>query len=211
MSRLSQYFFKSLPDYFYYYDTYKDGQDKGLLERYMDVIQEDAEITDSDITGLGNLPFPLSTEDNYLNNIAAFYGYPPDTYANLDWYRNVLRNITDINKVKGSIKGFERFFGCMGASLTITSTEEHFINYDDGQLYDDSHTYDGHCFPCSYLTIVVDTTFAPFEGPIDDAFKLATQSIFLYLFPINAILSKLDYNGGSISLDLGAKNLIKMI
>lgn len=211
MGRLSDYFFKTLPDYFYFYDSYKDASGKGILERYMSVIQEDSEITEASITGLRDLPFPLSTEDKYLNNIAAFYGYPPDTYGNLTWYRNLLRNITDINRVKGSIEGFNRFFSCMGVTITVSATETPYINYDTGNLYDDNHNYDGYCSPCSYLTIDIPDTFPPFEEGIDDGVKLATQSIFVYLFPINAILQEFSYKSTVIDLDLGDRNLIKII
>lgn len=210
MGRLSQYFFNSLPDYFYFYDSYKNSSGKGLLQRYMQVIQEDAEITEASITGLKDLPSPVTTEDKYLNNIAAFYGNPPDTYGNLTWYRNLLRNITDINKVKGSIEAFHRFFGCMGASITVSSREQPYITYDEGKLYDDSNLYDGYCFPCAFLSIDIPDTFAPFEESITDKLKLATQSIFSYLFPINAILEVFSYKSAAIDLDLGDKNLIKI-
>ena len=50
MGRLTEYFFKSLPDYFYLYDSYKSldpgALGRGLLERYMLAFEEDAEVAE---------------------------------------------------------------------------------------------------------------------------------------------------------------------
>lgn len=219
MSRLTNYFFNTLPDYFYLYDTYKDVNDEGILQRYMSVIQEDAEISDADITGLNELPFPLTTQEQYVNLIAGLYGYPPDPLSSMDpnadtvdsWYRNVLRNIVDINKVKGTQEGFTRFWGCMGATVVVTATQLTPVNYDDGSTYDAATPllYDTECYPCSYLIVNVTGLTFPL-GFFTDNFKRAIQSILLYLFPINAILDEFQDNGVARDIELGkSENLIK--
>ncbi|RLC99557.1 MAG: hypothetical protein DRI65_17115 [Chloroflexota bacterium] len=207
--RLTEYFFKSLPDYFFTYDSYKrndilgfEDREYGLLERYMKAFQEDAEISDGQITGLNNLPFPLTTEDQYLSYIAGFYGYPPDTFGDLDYYRALLRNITDINKVKGTEEGYIRFFKIMGINVSIDIVSTLISYYDNGNNYDAAPPiyYDTVCYPCSYLTISVDS----FDDPVSDLALLLTsppysedtkrsiQSILMYLSPINTIIDEVS-------------------
>ena len=231
--RLIDYFFKNLPDYFFYYDSYKrdditgfTDRPYGLLERYMAAIQEDAEVADADITGIPDLAFPLTTEVKYLSYIASLFRYPSDTLdtdEDKPLYRELLRNIIDINKVRGTLEGIRRFFEIMGVTVSVTVRQAVPVYYDNGSFYDtgvaqtDPINYDSACFPCAWISFVVTSdTYSLLDpgGGYTDNHKRAIQSILVYLLPINAIIDEdtaLDawrYGGSPQDIQL-SDNMIK--
>jgi len=203
--RLVEFFFKSLPDYFHIYDSYKrddvvynagkgwfTDRDYGLLERYVAIFQEDAEQIDSQITGLKDLPFPLSCPETHLSFIASSYGYPPDTMGDVTMYRQLLRNIIDINRKKGTVEGINRFFGIMGVKADVTVVGTTPAYYDSDSLYDSNNLfYDSVCFPCVWVNITITEDLQGiFAPPYNDNQKRNIQSILKYLLPINSIIDE---------------------
>ena len=115
------FLFGKLPYYFKENDSYKDGNDEGLLERYMEIfcaeidnelspfIDEVLDITNAEaLSGL--------TRDNpteLLQHISELFGNPPDvgigeTYSgDEDEYIILLRYIVHILRTKGTRKSLE--------------------------------------------------------------------------------------------------------
>ena len=98
---------KVLPPYYHIADSYKDSTNRGLLVRLLETLCEDADdeivpkiehfldIRDIDIT-----------DGKFLVHLAEFYGNPPNTLHDND-YRTLLKYITALYKIKGTIKAFE--------------------------------------------------------------------------------------------------------
>lgn len=210
MSKLTQYFWNSLPEYFPLYDTYKSERiPQGILERYLSCMQAEGDVSVTDIEGMVKLPFPETTPDKHLSFIAGLYGYPPDTMGNVDLYRRLLRNIIDINKVKGTLEGFKKFFAIMDIELEDTDIDVRRlseVNYDDPAIfYDKTNLYDSSCFPCVTINVNIPDDphklFEPASGSVPPSGyhinqKLGIQSILYYLFPVNALMGVYKYRGG---------------
>jgi len=210
---LDLYFWNSLPEYFHLNDTYRDKDpslnDRGFLERYLLAFQEETEDYVTDIENIKNQIFPDLCEERFLEYIAEFYGNPPDTFGNVGWYRNVLKNIIFVNKYKGTVKGFKRYWEAMETEVTLDVITATPIYYDDGTLYDNPVNYDTTCYPCSTVNITFPDNFAPLNNPpYNDNLKRQIQSILVYLLPINTIVGTFVHGGNPQDIDLGADNLI---
>ncbi len=207
MGKLDQFFFQSLPDYFKLNDTYVSG-DKGILERYLDVFQLEAEVYIKDIVDLGSIPFPLTTPSRFVDYIAEYFGSPPDTFGNTTDYRDLLDNIIRINKDRGSVNSLRNFFKIMGVDCTIVTEHAAYFQHDTGETHDDPAVHhDGFCHPCVNVILdVLDPTIIITQlnaGTLTDDTRRIIQSILIYFLPVNASFKTFKYNGTTkdISLD----------
>ena len=166
MARLDPYFFKSLPGYFKTFDTYVDANGKGLLERFLDMLQEDMEQTESDITSLASAIFPGSSKAEHLDYIATLLGIPPLLIlGNEALYRFNLSHIIGVYKYKGTEEGIVRYFKLWGFDVELVYTTPLKNLYDIPLLYDDGHKYDQGCSVC----VDVQLTLQPFTREAADA------------------------------------------
>lgn len=130
MSRFSnfkQYVFRNLFPYYYHdYDTYKDENGKGILERFVEVCFEyfDNDIVPEIDNILDNIDVELC-QDIYLSYLWEFLGQPPyanaiqSTYPNPD-PRQVLKYAISLYKIRGS----ELFFKILGRLYNTEITIE---------------------------------------------------------------------------------------
>lgn len=197
---LAPFFFNSLPLYFKARDTNKDLEGKGVLERYISSIMDEAEEIKSTISGLENLVNPSTTTNEYITLLASLLGNPPATFRDNTFYRKLNTVIAWILYYRGTEKGFINFFSILGiqATLELLPSSEP-TRFDDGKLFDDVNLYDsGKVFCRYYKTVLMDPeSNVPVlgEDPIPGWAISNLLRIFEYLLPINAFLSEVDYNG----------------
>lgn len=81
-SNVKDFIFSRLPGYFREYDTYKDSEGKGILERFIEVCSEyfDEEVI-SEIDNLSYLQDIDKTSPIFLNYLWEFLGYIPYAYG----------------------------------------------------------------------------------------------------------------------------------
>ncbi len=181
------FLFGRFPSYFKREDTYKDVNDKGLLERFLENFGDelDDEVT-SDIENYLDIVDPLIAPEKFINLIAYTLGNPPDVFNNVTQYRSILSNIMAIYKVKGTLASYEVFFTMLGYDLlVITELPEVNTYYDTGELYDDTEFYDLYCLGCSDYTIAFGTTT---NAPINQTTLDILQTGIPFIEPINANL-----------------------
>jgi phage tail-like protein len=149
-----------LPRYFIREDSYKDNEDKGLLERYMALFGENIDDTmASEIEEYLNILDSSICEEKFLNHISDVLGNPPDVFNNEEQYRNLLSYIVSVYKIKGTKRAYELFFSILGFNITITELPllVPSSNYDNDADYDSDVTVDLYdqniCQPCSFYTI----------------------------------------------------------
>jgi len=213
-NRLDPYFFKYLPGYFKANDTYVVGS-KGILERYLDVFQMFSEQYLEDLEDLSTLPFPDTTEEKFLVFIAEFLGSPPDTFGSLSYYSDLLRNIVQINKVRGTAMAIRNFFRVMGTDAEITTVLAEYYLHDDSNAHDDADVHhDGYCHPCVSVSInVLDPIHIITQLNVStlttDTRKIV-QSILVYFLPINSVFKTFKYNGVTKDITLD-NSLIPML
>jgi len=198
--------FQKLSHYFKENDSYKDGNDEGLLERYLEIfcaeidnevspyIDEVLSITDAE--ALSGLTRTNPTE--LLIHISELFGNPPDV-GDEDEYIILIRYIKHILQTKGTVKALEYFLAIYNYEID-TLTESGIIDdtYDVPIKYDNSKEYDGgigFIFYSGYDLVITDlagtTPKNPTQTWLDNYLKSAIQQ---FISPIWAILGTLTYS-----------------
>lgn len=208
------FLFGKLPHYFKENDSYKDGNDEGLLERYLEIfcaeidnevspyIDEVLDITDAEaLSGL--------TRDNpteLLIHISELFGNPPDigtgeSYSgDEDEYIVLIRYIIYILQTKGTRKAIEYYLAIYGYEITtLTESGSTITTYDETPTvgeYDDDGVYDeGFIFYSGFDLVITDLpgtgTKSPTQAWLDDYVKPAIQN---FIAPIWAQLGSLTYS-----------------
>jgi phage tail-like protein len=199
MILFKNFIFNKLPTYFRRNDSYKDSNDRGLLERYLEIFGDelDQEIIPEIENVLDILDAQIAST-RFLTHLSDTLGNPPDINIIEPQYRNILSFIVDFYKIKGTKQGYEFFFGLFGYSLVITELPYHEAFYDNGEFYDTpnalgDYTYDNQCPTCSCYTIQfinkkdINGNIAPIT-PTDIANLYASID---FCEPINAVLCSL--------------------
>lgn len=203
MGNFSESIFNLFPPFFRDNDSYKDGNGKGLLQRYLEALGKelDLEVLNKvpKIQDLVNADFVAS---KHLVHLADVLGNPPDTFGDELKYRKLLKYICYINKHKGTVRGYELLFNILGVEVEIEEIPITTYKYDSEHQYDTHLTYDGNCPPCSnYILHITDAggncpEIGDAQG--DVTLRQALDAIIAYVEPINAKLQDITYNGTSI-------------
>jgi len=208
--------FQKLPHYFKENDSYKDGNDEGLLERYLEIfcaeidnevspyLDEVLSITDAE--ALSGLTRTDPTE--LLIHISELFGNPPDIGTGEDYsgdedeYIILIRYIKYILQTKGTRKSLEYFLAIYNYEIdTLTESGVVHNTYDVDPTpvkYDDGKEYDwgaGFIFHSGYDLAITDLAGTDAKDPdqpwLDDYLKPAIQQ---FINPIWAILGTLTYS-----------------
>lgn len=183
MGRLSPYFFNHLPGFFKLQDSYKDAQDRGFLERFLEVFQEETESYIVTSESLANVIFPDHTPETHLSLLAGLYGNPPDSFQDLSYYRKILKLIPFINRHKGTILGVQRFFRVMDMLIDFIEHPKPTHYYDHITFYDIGANYDSDQNVCVEYSIEIHD----FGGLVDPTSSVHLQNlddILNYLLPV---------------------------
>jgi len=208
------FLFGKLPNYFKSNDSYKDVNDEGLLERYLEIfcaeidnevspyIDEILDITDAEaLSGL--------TRDNpteLITHLSELFGNPPDISTTDAWsgdednYIVLIRYIRHILQTKGTVKALEYFLAIYGYEIDIlTESAVTADTYDEtptATKYDDGAEYDyGFTFYSGFDLAITDKLGTPAKSPtqgwLDDYLKPAIQK---FIAPIWATLGTLTHS-----------------
>lgn len=194
MGKFKDFFTRDLPLYFHIADTYKDSNDEGLLIRYLRIFEDEmSEEVYMALEGVIEELDLITADKKYLPYLADLLGNPPDIFLDEDLYRLLLRNITQIYKIKGTLESYELFFGIFGFNVTIDNlTEPEAFRYDaDNSIYDGTLVlYDNGCATCSSYNI----TFTNIENPLIEIPQSTIDALvraIKFVEPINAKLNQL--------------------
>jgi hypothetical protein len=209
------FLFGKLPLYFKTEDSYKDGSDEGLLERYLEIFC--TEIDDDvspyidqllDITNAEALPNFTGDVDpiNLLTHISELFGNPPDIGTDTDYsggeaeYIVLIRYIRQILQTKGTEQSLIYFLAIYGYQVNLlTSSGISSKIYDEFPTplkYDNNVQYDaGFTFYSGFDLIITDKPGithapAPTQGWLDDYLKPAIQK---FIAPMWATLGTLTH------------------
>lgn len=203
---LKEFIWDLFPHFYYQYDTYKDQEGKGLLQRYIEemgtTLDEEVMIylkENSNKYYLNNIQ-PLEVEDNLVDTLARVLGNPPTLFDG-DEYRKLLQYISSIYKIKGSKLSYTLFLNLLGFEVDIVEydpddTQDIQMNfgfYDEVDfLYDDNGEYDvvaadfyNTCITCSEYTLLLSQIG---DIPLTDEIISKISDIIYLVEPINAKL-----------------------
>lgn len=189
---LSNFLNEKLPQYYKANDTYKDGNDKGILERFLGILG--IELQDEFITPLEQLIDqldPTTAADQYLSLLAFTVGNPEDILGDTDSYRTRLTQAITLYKNKGTVKSYRVLFALLGYTVNVVDHIPSDMIYDNGNEYDTGLQYDtDRCsLGCIEYSLEYSNIPGRTSGPLDSG-KLdqLTRTIERDLQPINTRL-----------------------
>lgn len=150
---INDFMFYRLPDYFKRNDSYKDSQQRGILERYMYIFGTEV---DQDIIPyiecIQHTMNPESTDEKFLPVIAESLGAPVNLFINNDQYRNLLKFMIRYYNLKGTTPYIKRYFDILGFDITVDIQEIDITAYyyDTELIYDDGDIYDSLICPICF-------------------------------------------------------------
>jgi phage tail-like protein len=192
---LKDYLVDRLPPYIIDNDSYKDGNQQGFVERFVEIFG--AELDDyyyNEISGIVDLIDPASAPASYLDYIAYSLGDLPNISTSDAHYRNILSFIISIYKIKGTAQSYKSIMTTAKIySTTVTEVPLADITYDNGgtYYYDDGISYyDANCAVCSDYSLTLLGTES-----MDAILYQKIRTLITLVEPINATLTTITYNG----------------
>lgn len=176
-------------------DPNKDGNGKGTLQRYNEMLGDDF---DTDLQPfIENLVANNLDPDTALLKLLIYLELlllPVILGTDEDMRRRVLKYISHFNRIKGTAYGYEIMFSMLGMDMVIVETWNNFT-WDDPieDLDGDTRVFDTSCYNCSSYSIILTSMGAPIvvTAEILDAIFNVVQ----YNEPINANLQKVELDG----------------
>lgn len=201
---IKEFIWDLFPHFYKEFDTYKDGEGKGLLERFIKIFGEevDDEVLnildeDSDDYYQKNL-IPLQADEKFINILAIFLGNPPSILETLE-YSKLLQYIVYIYKLKGTKLAYHLFLNLLGFTVVIEEfdpEETTYENiYDNSLLYDELNYYDDESSTCAtaYCSDYKLTLTPINEGTVlTEELENQIKTIVRFIEPINARLQPLE-------------------
>lgn len=217
-----KFLFGQLPLYYKIQDTYKDQNDEGLFERYLEIfgLELDQELMPL-VDDYLRIVDPFDTDDKYLTTLGYTLGSPPDLLGNPANYAKLLAYIIQVYKIKGTARALQLLFSLLGFNISVVEyPPSQTVLLDDSNILDDNKTLDSGCPGCSDYEVVVNTLLTPGSSICSSsAYGVVTPQIlptFIKIIefnqPINADLIGL-INGGLVceEIDLCVDSVINIV
>jgi len=187
MGQLHKFMFGYLPDYFKINDTYKDSNDQGFVERYLEAFEEEFEDIKTLITSAHDIRDALITPSDILQYLSDMMKNPPGLISDEPILRKLLSLIFNLNHLKGTEIGFIKYWFVLGINATITLDKQYGFTYDDGEIYDDNKLYDTDCNTCTHMATITLGWIDPTKTttPLQDLGADRVNEIIEHLVPIN--------------------------
>lgn len=183
-------------------DSYKDGNGKGLLQRFNEMLAGDY---DDHVD-----PLVVGIFENVLNPVSCFERYLPfleEGHGNrqlfitggTDVRRKIQNYILRLYQIKGTVFGYKHLFKLMGLNVTITEFYNNY-SFDSAVTFDDAERHwDMFCLPCSQYCLDISRIDLTTD-PLTDEELLAINNIIVFNQPINTKLKCIEFNGTGVDL-----------
>lgn len=197
MISLKEYITSLLPPYIKDQDSYKDVNEKGFVERYIEIFG--LELDEHYYPKIYEVEKEFSPLDTTNPAFLDYFGFTLGDWPRFSiteaGYRRFLSYVVSIFKIKGTIKSFYAILYPLGVQIeSFTEIPLVTVAYDAGFDYDEAEVnYDEVCQTCSYYDLSVsslDDLSAQLYQKILDAISLVE--------PINARLRNFEFNGDVI-------------
>ena len=206
------YLFELLPYYFKENDSYKDVNNEGLLERYLEIFCH--EIDDEVVPYIDNIAYlydaknllnlPHSDPLKFLDHIADLFGNPPNIGTDTQ-YKILLRYIRLIFQTKGTKQALSYFLAIYGYKIfSLTESGINIKKYDASPTlleYDEGGEYDyGFNFYSGWDLIITDLPGTGNKFPNDVWLYNLQSAVQKFIAPIFATLNSITYTGYMVSM-----------
>lgn len=191
MFSIKQILFSLFGTYFNEYDTNKDANDKGTLERYNEIIGED--VDDNILPHIRDMVADnLNPEEllvQFLGLRENSLGIEIDFFSTNIWRRRILKYYVKWVQMKGSSDCLRLMFGMLGISMTLTTSNTYY-SFDDITFDDPNRVFDLDCNNCVEYELILTGNI-----PLDADLTNYILGVIEFNEPINADLTFWSYNG----------------
>lgn len=186
-----------IPDYIIDNDSYKDGDGRGFVERYLSIFGMELDEFYYPLVDQLQVEFdPLTMQGKFLDYVGYQIGDIPNiTHTEAGW-RRLLSYIVSIWKIKGTLRSFRAIL--LPLQVIVTDIEEIVPlvwAYDMGLKYDTGVKYDLHCPQCSEYNLTVTSIF-----PLTAELYQRILGAIALVEPINFKLKGINYNGDAVDV-----------
>ena len=191
MANFKQFLFDSLPPYFKLFDSNKDINGQGSLERFLDIFIGELNSSYQKIKNLNTLLSPGLVPDSHLYLLGGNFGKPPTLFLNNSAYRKLLIGFKWLMSYKGTLKGLTKLFNLFGATLEITDETPLSSIYDTNLRTDSLVKYD-YVTPEFFIIsirIIDSNNFFTNEDVTSSEFISELTSLAYFMLPINVFIS----------------------
>lgn len=207
---IKKFLWDLFPLFYQEYDTYKDQESKGVLQRFVENfgIEVDDEVLkyldeNQDEYFLKNIQ-ALESDNKFLPILKDILGNPPGILEGEE-HRKMLQYIVPIYKIKGTHLSYKLFLNLLGFDVeiiehdpldSISEITDEIITYDfDTPIdYDKGFLYDSFlgeseigCPYCSDYSLLLGSTQVALTQDVMDKIK----QIIVFIEPINAVLREI--------------------
>lgn len=200
MTSIGTYLKKLIPDYVYENDSYKDQNNKGFIERYLEIFG--VELDDELLSFIDDFEAQIinveTVDPKFLIYFEDLQGDIKNFGKTTEIRRNIIKYLTSIYRIKGTLGSIEAILATRGYKVN-SITEEPIVEYfyDVGGVnYDDPDVkYDEYCPSCSNISIDMDKNYG--GGVTTEELAIIDQLLNLVL-PLDTHLDGLIINGTDV-------------
>lgn len=193
VDRIRKHLFESLPAYFHFQDSNKDGDGKGLVQRLFEIFEMELGYSYSMTSGLTSLQDPKDCPEDLLPFLGAQYSLPPTIFGDTTLYRKLLEGFPSLMQYKGTHQGLTMMFNLFGATLEIVDVTPELSFYDSALDHDVEtvlHDYNvKHFFFIEVSISDPESYFGNFPGNPEKIQEL--YNLLYFMLPINVFIKKI--------------------
>lgn len=178
-------------------DTHKDGNDKGIWERFNEALAQDFD--DELLPLIESLVENTVDPENFLLQFVEHYETSigtPVYISNTEAIRRKLIKLNNsITRIRGTKKSFDVLYNILGMTTVTIAIETPLKTWDSNVTLDDEARRFDRNPCCAFYSLTL-------AGPasINDSLQDAINRINNYLKPIGATTTEILYNGSPIIL-----------
>ena len=173
-------------------DSYKDSNNKGILERFNEIIGSDVDerLLPKIDNLLTNVLIPRTCEGKFIGLLEERLGLNLFLSSDEIIKRKVINNAHRFYQIKGTKYCLETLLRICNFTDIVINEEFNRYRFDIGEGFDSpNRVFDQNCYGCSNLEIVVETT-----DVVDAETIKKINSIVEFNKPINVKFTKLTVN-----------------
>jgi len=179
-------------------DTFKDGQGKGINERFNEALGEDYDENLGPLVDnlMDNTIVPQTMLVKFLPVMESMLGDLPVMIDDENIRRKTIEFFTKLYSVKGTALSYVMLFTWMGFDTVVVTEFSNNTSFDSSFTLDDSfRTFDATSSGCSQYSIILTGSLT-----LDSAIIAGMALIIEFLEPIYVKLKEIIYNGSPIQL-----------
>lgn len=180
-------------------DKFKDGNNKGLSQRYNELLASDLDENELDLINyfIENLVDPFTIEEKYLAYEEGKIGLHLSIYTDNYFRRKIIPLMYSLYNIKGTLTAYEQFFFMLGfdSVLIIEGTASNGFDHPTLTFDSTERKFDSRGALSGFYSITLTGSMS-----ITNSLKQVIYNVIELNEPIWATLRSITYNGTDIEV-----------